>query len=102
MSDEPKIATPCPTCGNSTLFVGSGGHLTCSWLKCRQPGVEVAIDALKQQRQALDDLVLWTLGEIGDFPGLPDDWPKRKYYWRSVLRAKHAELLSAREAPHGR
>jgi translation elongation factor EF-Ts len=26
------------------------------------------------------------LGEDGDFPPLPDDWPKRPYYWRSWLR----------------
>ena len=37
MSD---IKTPCPACGNSTLFVGSGGHITCSWLKCPEPSLQ--------------------------------------------------------------
>lgn len=31
------IADPCPSCGQKTLFVGSGGHLTCSGSKCRNP-----------------------------------------------------------------
>lgn len=39
-ADPPRINTPCPSCGNATLFIGSGGHLTCSWLKCPDPSVE--------------------------------------------------------------
>lgn len=35
-----RIETPCPSCGHRTLFIGSGGHLTCSWLQCQEPGVE--------------------------------------------------------------
>lgn len=35
-----RIVTRCPACGNQTLFVGEGGHLTCSWLECPAPGVE--------------------------------------------------------------
>ena len=49
MAQQPKIETPCPSCGHRTLFIGSGGHLTCSWLKCKEPGVEDAIDALRAQ-----------------------------------------------------
>ena len=44
MSD---IKTPCPACGNSTLFVGSGGHITCSWLKCPEPSLQGEIHALR-------------------------------------------------------
>lgn len=95
MSDE-RINTRCPVCGHQTLFIGSGGHLTCSWLKCPNPGVESAIDAIKKHRAEVDDLVLWTLGEIGDFPMLPDDWPKRKFYWRHSLRQKFEALQATR------
>ena len=38
-----KIVTPCPSCGRTTLFIGNGGHLTCSLLGCKQPSVERAI-----------------------------------------------------------
>lgn len=32
-----RINTRCPSCGNTTMFVGSGGLLVCSWLKCKNP-----------------------------------------------------------------
>ncbi len=35
-----KIVTPCPSCGARSLFVGEGGHLTCSVIGCPEPGVE--------------------------------------------------------------
>lgn len=34
----------CPSCGNETLFLGVGGHVTCSWHECKQP--EAATEAL--------------------------------------------------------
>jgi hypothetical protein len=52
--DAPSITTPCPTCGSRSLFIGSGGHLTCSRVPgrdnsggCSEPGVENAVDKLK-------------------------------------------------------
>jgi hypothetical protein len=44
---EPRINTPCPACGSRTLFIGEGGHLTCSLIGCKQPGVERAIAELR-------------------------------------------------------
>lgn len=67
-----KITTPCPSCGNRTLFIGSGGHLVCSWLKCKEPGVERAIAALPTaaDRQELNHLrALLNTPEILDFAG---------------------------------
>ncbi len=43
---QPRIATRCPACGGSTLFVGHGGHLTCSWLECPNPSVADEIAGL--------------------------------------------------------
>lgn len=34
---ERRITTPCPSCGSRTLFIGAGGHLTCSLLGCKDP-----------------------------------------------------------------
>jgi hypothetical protein len=43
---ELRITTRCPSCGHQSLFIGKGGHLTCSWLECKEPGVERAIKKL--------------------------------------------------------
>ena len=53
---EQMIVTPCPSCGGKTLFVGSGGHLTCSWLECKEPVVRIAIAKLKRATDALSVL----------------------------------------------
>lgn len=38
MDTSARIATPCPACGRSSLFIGKGGWLTCSRTACRAPG----------------------------------------------------------------
>lgn len=65
MNDQPRIVTRCPSCGHQTLFIGSGGHLTCSWLECRDPGVESAIEALRAERDRFDTRL--NTPEIHDF-----------------------------------
>lgn len=39
---------------------------------------------------ALRDVIRWALGEhtSDEFPTLPNDWPKRKFYWRNELRER--------------
>ncbi len=32
-----RVAGTCPACGRSSLFVGDGGHVTCSMLGCPDP-----------------------------------------------------------------
>lgn len=44
---QQRISTRCPSCGHQSLFIGLGGHLTCSWLDCKDPGIERAIEKLK-------------------------------------------------------
>lgn len=34
---HPRVQGRCPACGGSSLFLGSGGYLTCSRLDCPQP-----------------------------------------------------------------
>jgi len=51
--EQPRIVTPCPSCGNTTLFIGSGGNLTCSWLECKQPVVLDRIAELERQNAEL-------------------------------------------------
>ncbi len=45
-----RIEDRCPRCGNRTIFIGSGGHLTCSWLECKEPGVGVEIERIQKER----------------------------------------------------
>jgi hypothetical protein len=33
----PYVAGRCPNCGGNSLFLGSGGHITCSRLDCSNP-----------------------------------------------------------------
>ena len=34
----PWVKGTCPACGGRTLFVGSGGYITCSYIPCPDPG----------------------------------------------------------------
>jgi hypothetical protein len=51
---QQRIETPCPTCGHRTLFIAVGGHLTCSWLPCREPGLEYATTATKARAESAE------------------------------------------------
>lgn len=50
-----RINERCPSCGNQTLFVGTGGLLVCSWLKCKNPGA--AHDRLADDRTINERLI---------------------------------------------
>lgn len=51
-----QIADRCPSCGGKTLFIGSGGWLTCSYLRCSEPGVGRAIEKLRAENDELRKL----------------------------------------------
>ncbi len=57
--DGERIVTPCPHCGCQSLFIGSGGHLTCSRVPsrgsdgCGNPSVADAVEKLKRDREDL-------------------------------------------------
>ena len=50
-----RIVTKCPSCGGRSLFVGVGGHLTCSYLECPEPVVETAIASLTAENATLKE-----------------------------------------------
>lgn len=62
-TDFPRLKGQCPACGNSTLFRGSQGYITCSWLKCPNPGA--GHDAVAQVNTLLPD-VLPTTGYLNN------------------------------------
>ena len=73
-----KIVTGCPSCGHQTLFISEQGHLTCSWLQCREPGVEHAIESLKRGDDILDRIAQLPRRTI-EFSGFALSDPPIKY-----------------------
>ena len=58
--DGEQIADPCLSCGTKSLFIGSGGHLTCARVPvhggsdgCKQPALADQIASLTRQNAAL-------------------------------------------------
>lgn len=50
MTDQhPTVAGYCPACGGESLFLGSGGFVTCSRLDCADPGA--AADLLERGKR---------------------------------------------------
>lgn len=47
MSDDRKVKGFCPMGCGETLFLGSGGYVTCSWVKCPRP--DAAADILLER-----------------------------------------------------
>lgn len=57
MSDAfPRIPGYCPMGCGETLFAGSGGHITCSYLGCPEP---TAVDELLGERET-EHIVVFT------------------------------------------
>jgi len=53
---SPKIVDRCPSCNSAgTLFIGTGGYLTCSLLGCPQPSMGRAITALRKRLEAAEE-----------------------------------------------
>ena len=74
MTDPERIVTRCPTCGNQTLFIGEGGHLTCSWLTCPEPGIGRAIEVFKDRAAEADRLrgqIVAARRELNDIVSAP-------------------------------
>lgn len=53
-----------------------------------------AFTRLARENQRLREVVLWALGEVGEFPHIPDDFAKRKFYWRRAMRKLFEDALA--------
>jgi len=51
--DSHMIISRCPSCGGCFLFIGKGGHLTCSLIGCKEPVVDRAVDNIKAEVERL-------------------------------------------------
>lgn len=109
-TDFPRLKGHCPACGLTTLFRGSQGYITCSWLKCPNPGaahdllaaalagrpaspapqVEALRTALKRVTDDMDRAG-------GDGYGMPECPWCRCQYSGDVQHFADCELLLARQ-----
>lgn len=51
----PRVQGMCPTCGSSSLFLGAGGYVTCSWIQCSDPcsaSVALGVDFAPEKAQS--------------------------------------------------
>jgi len=51
--DSHNIVSRCPSCGGCFLFIGKGGHLTCSLIGCDEPVFDRAVDNLRAEVERL-------------------------------------------------
>lgn len=69
----------CPVCNNT-----------------RKHRFDCRYGILEKQRDGLRDLILWALGENGDFPPHPDPIPGKpimRYWWRNEMRDRMSAVL---------
>lgn len=108
MSESWPIKTRCPSCGSRTLFIGSGGGLTCSFLGCKQPVVDQAISDLLakaqaeaaqgaafRMREALESIVDGPIEGMGP-------WPADAWGMGEILKIAQAALTGAGECEHAK
>jgi len=86
-----RIRTRCPSCGHDTLFIGNGGHLTCSLIGCKQPVVERAIDDLRAEVERLKEVISTLQGDAAKFC----EGQNRNYRRAEDLEAKLARCQKA-------
>ena len=46
-----RISLRCRSCNGHTIFVGKGGHLTCSYIDCKEPSIERQIAQLEEDNK---------------------------------------------------
>lgn len=44
-----QISMRCPSCNGRNIFIGTGGHLTCSYIECPEPVIAQKIDDLMNE-----------------------------------------------------
>ena len=87
---ESKITTRCPSCGGETLFIGSGGHLICSVIGCREPSVERCVAELYNERSRLEHELAQAKEQRDYFEGA---WNRAIDTGKDLLACKDADLL---------
>lgn len=85
----PDVQGRCPACGAASLFLGEGGHVTCSRIDCPEPSaadIMLGQGAPMLHRVAVLASELFTAGALG-----PERETARKFL--AVLQRKEPRLL---------
>lgn len=85
----PVIKTPCPACGLKSLFIGSGGHLTCANLSCKEPSPESTWTAERALREKRERQLVWAFRHSPEMAGDSDvgfwyEMPGHGQCWKTV------------------
>lgn len=80
LEPHPLVKGQCPSCGGSTLFLGTGGYVTCSVIGCSDPG---------KASDVLDATEKPTRGRVEQ--GMIDLGKESKDNWLAI-RAARAEI----------
>jgi hypothetical protein len=89
----PRVAGYCPRCGQASLFLGEGGHVTCGQPYCPAPGAASEILADRQTSHVM----------VSDGEGFTLRHPLRERLGDELLTCQvHAALVTGRQIPAGR
>jgi hypothetical protein len=100
-----SIQTPCPACGARSLFIGSGGHLTCSRVPsdrsdgCHSPSVEDTVKQLKQRAEQAESAL--AAAKAGAAPHQNADQPKAAPQAPCTPRRSSPGLAERPDSPNG-
>lgn len=86
-----RIKTRCPACGCQTLFIGSGGHLTCSLIGCLSPSVADTVARLQRKAELYDAIQNVVHGDAAARPGAVPARVEEPYMrlWHRLQRFVH-------------
>ena len=87
-----KVAGTCPACSGSTLMLGAGDHVTCSWIGCPDPM------SASRRLVPLDDAAIGRAARaIADRFFEYENSEDREF----CLETARVALAAAEETPHG-
>lgn len=96
--DHPDVAGRCPACRGESLFLGTGGHVTCSRLDCPDPG---AADDLLSAGRALPTVLGGAVRKALVVDPPTDLAGAQRMAWEAGRNATAARVLTALDAPWG-
>ncbi|MCC6271246.1 MAG: hypothetical protein IT190_08210, partial [Microbacteriaceae bacterium] len=90
-----KVAGTCPACSGSTLMLGAGDHVTCSWIGCPDPM------AARRRLAPLDDAAIERAARAMFKRVYPGSWTWTDDQRYAYMASARVALAAAEETPHG-
>ena len=106
--DGKRIVTPCPACGAQSLFIGSGGHLTCARVPtdhsngCDNPSVERVVNDLKARAESAESRLREAQAQYDELIyAVAQKWPGETRHQTALRYIQNAERGDAARAADG-